>query len=124
MLNTVNIMGRLVRDPELRYTTSQKPVASFTLAVERDFAPSGGERGVDFIQCVAWNGTADFVDKWFKKGSRAVVTGRLQMREWKDNDGNKRTAAEVVADKVYFGESKTADRGADDAQGGDGELPF
>lgn len=123
-MNTVNIMGRLVRDPELRYTTSQKPVASFTLAVERDFAPSSGERGVDFIPCVAWSGTAEFVDKWFKKGSRAIVTGRLQMREWKDNDGNKRTAAEVVADKVYFGESKTADRGADDAQGGDGELPF
>lgn len=124
MLNAVNIAGRLTRDPELRYTTSQKPVSSFVLAVERDFSPAGGERGVDFIPCFAWNGTAEFVSKWFKKGSRAIVSGRLQIREWKDNEGNKRTAAEVVADKVYFGVSKHADRGADDAHGGGGDLPF
>ena len=107
MLNHINLMGRLTRDPELRYTASQVPVASFTLAVDRDFAGrDGGERQTDFIDIVAWRNTAEFVSKYFSKGSMAVVSGRLQIRDWTDRDGNKRRSAEVVADNVYFGESK------------------
>ena len=107
MLNHITIMGRLTRDPELRYTQSQTPVASFTLAVDRDFAGrDGGERQTDFIDCVAWRHTADFVSKYFTKGSMAVVAGRLQIRDWTDRDGNKRRSAEIVAENVYFGESK------------------
>lgn len=107
MLNHITIMGRLTRDPELRYTQSQTPVASFTLAVDRDFASrDGGERQTDFIDCVAWRQTGEFVSKYFSKGSMAVVSGRLQIRDWTDRDGNKRRSAEVVADNVYFGESK------------------
>ena len=106
MLNHIVIMGRLTRDPELRYTQSQTAVASFRLAVERDYAGQGQERQTDFIDCVAWRGTGEFVSKYFQKGSMAVVSGRLQMREWTDRDNNRRTTAEVVAENVYFGESK------------------
>ena len=113
MLNHITIMGRLTRDPELRYTQSQTPVASFTLAVDRDFASrDGGERQTDFIDCVAWRQTAEFVNKYFTKGSMAVVAGRLQIRDWQDRDGNKRRSAEVVAENIYFGESKRRDDGA------------
>ncbi len=101
MLNKIVIMGRLTRDPELRQTQNQSPVASFTLAVDRDF----GEE-TDFIDCVAWRKTAEFVSKYFFKGKMAVVAGRLQIRKWEDKDGNNRKSAEVVADNVYFGDSK------------------
>jgi single-strand DNA-binding protein len=100
-------MGRLTRDPELRYTQSQTPVASFTLAVDRDFSGrDSGEKQTDFIDCVAWRNTAEFVSKYFTKGSMAVVSGRLQVRDWTDQNNNRRRSAEVVADSVYFGESK------------------
>ncbi len=105
MLNHIVLMGRLTRDPELRYTSSNVPVASFRIAVDRDFG-RGEERQTDFIDVVAWRQTGEFVSKYFTKGSMAVVSGRLQMRDWTDRDGNKRTSAEVVADNVYFGESK------------------
>ncbi len=106
MLNHIVIMGRLTRDPELRYTQTQTPVASFRLAVDRDFSGNNQERQTDFIDVVAWRKTAEFVSKYFQKGSMAIVSGRLQMREWTDRDNNRRTTAEVVADNVYFGESK------------------
>ena len=107
MLNHITIMGRIVRDPELRRTGNDIAVASFTLAVDRDFAPKdGGEKETDFIDCVAWRKTGEFVAKYFPKGRMAVVSGRLQIRTWTDKDGNKRKAAEIVADNVYFGESK------------------
>ena len=107
MLNHITIMGRLTRDPELRRTGSGIAVASFTLAVDRDFSPKdGGERETDFIDCVAWRQTGEFVSKYFTKGRMAVVSGRLQIRGWTDKDGNKRRSAEVVADNVYFGDSK------------------
>ena len=107
MLNHITIMGRLTREPELRRTGSGIAVASFTLAVDRDYTPKdGGERETDFIDCVAWRQTGEFVSKYFTKGSMAVVSGRLQIRGWTDKDGNKRRSAEVVADNVYFGESK------------------
>ena len=110
MLNHIVIMGRLTRDPELRYTQSQTPVASFTLAVDRDFGGrDGGEKQTDFIDCVAWRSTAEFVNKYFQKGSMAVASGRLQLRDWTDRDGNKRRSAEVVVDNVYFGESRRRD---------------
>ena len=112
MLNHIVIMGRLTRDPELRYTQSNTPVASFSLAVDRDFQNrETGERQTDFIDCVAWRASAEFVSKYFQKGSMAVVSGRLQMRDWTDRDGNKRTSAEIVADNVYFGESKRSREG-------------
>lgn len=107
MLNHIDIMGRLTRDPELRRTGSGIAVASFSVAVERDFpSKDTGEREVDFINCVAWRQTGELVSKYFAKGSMIVVSGRLQMRNWTDKDGNKRTTAEIVADNVYFGESK------------------
>lgn len=109
MLNHITIMGRLTRDPELRRTGSGVAVTSFTLAVDRDFAPNGGEKETDFIDCVAWRQTGEFVDKYFSKGSMAVVSGRLQIRSWTDKDGNKRRSAEVVADNVYFGDSKRSE---------------
>lgn len=105
MLNTVNIMGRLTRDPELRKTQTGVSVASFTLAVDRDFK-SGDEKQTDFIDIVAWRSTAEFVSKYFAKGRMAVVSGRLQIRDWQDTKGNKRRSAEIVADNVYFGDSK------------------
>ena len=104
MLNHIVLMGRLTRDPELRYTQSQIPVASFRLAVDRDFGGrDGGERQTDFIDIVAWRSTAEFVSKYFTKGSMAAVSGRLQIREWTDREGGKRTTAVGVADNVYFG---------------------
>ena len=107
MLNHITIMGRLTRDPELRRTGSGIAVASFTLAVDRDYSPKdGGERETDFIDCVAWRQTGEFVSKYFTKGRMAVVSGRLQIRSWTDKDGNKRRTAEVVADNVYFGDSR------------------
>ena len=110
MLNHITIMGRLTRDPELRYTQSQIPVASFTLAVDRDYSGrDGGERQTDFIDCVAWRSTAEFISKYFQKGSMAVASGRLQLRDWTDKEGNKRRNAEVVVDNIYFGESKRRD---------------
>ena len=113
MLNHITLMGRLTRDPELRRTASGLPVASFTLAVEMDFPDKeSGDRGVDFIDIVAWRNTAEFVSKYFSKGRMAVVSGRLQLRDWTDKDGNKRRSAEVVADNVYFGDSKRDADGA------------
>ena len=107
MLNHIIIMGRLTRDPELRRTGSGVAVASFSLAVDRDFGNrESGERETDFIDCVAWRQTGEFVSKYFTKGRMAVVTGRLQIRGWTDKDGNKRRTAEVIADSVYFGDSK------------------
>ena len=107
MLNHIVIMGRLTRDPELRRTGSGIAVASFTLAVDRDFSgKDGGEKEVDFIDCTAWRQTGEFVSKYFGKGRMAVVSGRLQIRKWTDKDGNNRRTAEIVADNVYFGDSK------------------
>ena len=113
MLNHITIIGRLTRDPELRRTGSGIAVTSFTLAVDRDFASNeSGERETDFIDCVAWRQTGEFVSKYFAKGRMAVVSGRLQIRSWTDKDGNKRRTAEVVADNVYFGDSKRSDDAA------------
>ena len=110
MLNHIVIMGRLTRDPELRYTQTQTPVASFTLAVDRDYSNRDtNERQTDFIDCVAWRSTAEFVSKYFQKGSLSVVSGRLQLRDWTDKDGNKRRNVEVVVDNIYFGESRRRD---------------
>jgi single-strand DNA-binding protein len=107
MLNHIVIMGRLTRDPELRRTGSGIAVASFSVAVDRDWpSRDTGEKETDFINCVAWRQTGEFVSKYFTKGSMIVVSGRLQIRNWTDKDGNKRTTAEIVADSVYFGESK------------------
>ena len=113
MLNHIVLMGRLTRDPELRRTGSGVAVASFTLAVDRDYAAQGAEKETDFVDIVAWRNTAEFVSKYFAKGRMAVVTGRLQIRNWQDKEGNKRRSAEVVADNVYFGDSKR-----DNADGG------
>ena len=150
MLNHIVIMGRLTRAPELRHTQTGTPVASFTLAVERDRAPQGGERETDFIDIVAWRGTAEFVSKHFTKGQLVAVSGRLQIRDWTDTDGHKRRNAEVVADSVYFAEGRrdkternddTSDQGALTSEPGneqyylpgkepfseyydDGDLPF
>ena len=112
MLNKIFIMGRLTRDPELRRTQSGTAVTSFSLAVDRDFKSQSGEKETDFIDVVAWRSTAEFVAKYFTKGRMAVVEGRLQIRDWKDREGNNRRSAEVVADNVYFGDSKR------DAEGG------
>jgi single-strand DNA-binding protein len=111
-LNHIVLQGRLVRDPELRRTGSGVAVASFTVAVDRDFGGrDGGEKETDFIDCVAWRQTGEFVSKYFTKGSMIVVSGRLQIRNWTDKEGNKRRNAEVVADSVYFGDSKKSDQG-------------
>ena len=106
MLNKIFIMGRLTRDPELRRTQSGTAVTSFSLAVDRDFKSQSGEKETDFIDVVAWRSTAEFVAKYFTKGRMAIVEGRLQIRPWTDKDGNNRRSAEVVADNIYFGESK------------------
>ncbi len=112
MLNHITLMGRLTRDPELRYTQTGTPVASFTLAVERDFGSrDGADRQTDFIDIVAWRQTGEFVSKYFTKGQMAAVSGRLQIREWTDREGGKRRSAEVVADNVYFAESKRSREG-------------
>ena len=108
MLNHIVLMGRLTRDPELRRTGSGIPVTTFTLAVDRDFGSNKetGEKETDFIDIVTWRSTAEYVSKYFTKGRMAVISGRLQIRNWNDKDGNKRRSAEVVADNVYFGDSK------------------
>ena len=106
MLNKITVMGRMVKDPELRRTNSGTAVTSFTIACDRDFKSDSGEREVDFFDCVAWRNTAEFVSKYFTKGRMAVVAGRLQTREWTDKNGNKRTATEIVAESGYFGDSK------------------
>ena len=108
MLNHIIIMGRLTRDPELRRTNTGKAVASFTVAVDRDFS-QGDQKETDFIECVAWQKTGEFVSKYFSKGSMIVVSGRLQIRSWTDKEGNKRRTAEVIADNCYFGDSKKQD---------------
>ena len=126
MLNNIVIMGRLTRDPELRRTSSGVAVASFTLACERDFAAQGETRETDFVDIVAWRYTAEFVEKYFSKGQMAVVTGRLQIRNWEDKEGNKRRSAEILADHVYFGEAKrdktTQGEPQYDPQGGFSEI--
>ena len=133
MLNKIVLMGRLTRDPELRRTQSGTAVASFTLAVDRDYKPQDGERETDFIDIVAWRGTGEFVSKYFTKGRMAVVEGRLQVRDWKDKDGAKRRSTEVIADNVYFGDSKRSESGTPTETSGElqevpdeekGELPF
>ena len=141
MLNKVVIMGRFTKDPELRRTGSGTAVTSFSLACDRDFKSQSGEKETDFIEVVAWKNTAEFVSKYFSKGRMAVVEGRLQIRDWTDKAGNKRTTAEVVADNVYFADSKRSEsndnqkenfnalsgRVSDDfvpISEEDGELPF
>ena len=143
MLNRIILMGRLTHDPELRRTQSDTPGCSFSLAVDRDYKRDG-EKETDFIDIVAWRSTADFVSKYFTKGRMAVVEGRLQIRDWTDKEGGKRRSAEVIADNVYFGDSKPKDSGSDvpayDGEpgaefgappsgftpdfGDDGEMPF
>jgi single-strand DNA-binding protein len=135
-LNHISIMGRICNDIELRRTGSGVPVASFTVAVDRDFK-SGGEKETDFIDCVAWRNTAEFVERNFSKGKMIIVAGRLQIRKWTDKDGNKRNSAEIVAENVYFGDSKTSNGEKYEAamnnkplqdfavlDGDDGDLPF
>ena len=106
MLNHIIIMGRLTKDPELRYTQNNTPVASFTLACDRDYTEKGQERQTDFLNCIAWRGTGEFVSRNFVKGQMAVVSGRLQTRKWEDRDGKKHTEYEVIAENIYFGEAK------------------
>lgn len=135
MLNKIVLQGRICKDPELRRTGSGTPVTSFSLAVDRDFKSQSGEKETDFIDVVAWKNTAEFVSKYFAKGRMAVVDGRMQARDWTDNDGNKRRVYEVVADHVYFGDSKQEQRSFSpdpigdqpvqfDEIEGDGLLPF
>ena len=131
MLNTIAIMGRLAADPILRRTQTGVAVASFTLACERDFAAQGEARETDFIDVCAWRYTAEFVEKYFSKGQMAIVTGRLQIRNWEDKEGNKRRSAEILADHVYFGEGKKDRAETSEPQGGfseitgdDSDLPF
>lgn len=113
MLNHIVLMGRLTRDPELRRTNSGTAVASFTLAVDRDYSSrDGGERQTDFIDIVAWRSTAEFVSRYFTKGQQVCVSGRLQIRDWQDKDGNKRRSAEVVVDNAYFADSKRSEGGS------------
>ena len=140
MLNKIFLMGRLTRDPELRRTQSGTAVVSFAIAVDRDYKSQNGEKETDFIDIVAWRSTAEFVSKYFSKGRMAVVEGRLQIRDWTDREGGKRRSAEVIADNVYFGDSRKSEPAAAYGQapvaepGGnqgfreigeeDGELPF
>ena len=131
MLNKIIIMGRLTKDVECKRTQGGTAVANFTLAVDRDFKGQNGEKSTDFIECVAWKNSAEFVSKYFGKGKMAIVEGRLQIRDWKDKDGNNRRTAEVVADNVYFGESKNGasdklpeETTFEEIQEEDGELPF
>ena len=135
MLNKIILMGRLTRDPELRRTGNGTAVTGFTLAVDRDYRGQSGETETDFIDIVAWRATAEFVSKYFTKGRMAVVEGRLQIRDWTDKEGGKRRSAEVVADNVYFGDSRPARSESDHRtpasqepqelpEGEGGELPF
>ena len=112
MLNKVILIGRLGADPELKRTQSERSVTSFSLAVERDFAPKGEKRETDWVECVAWGTTAEFICKWFGKGRQMAVTGRLQVRPWEDKQGNKRRSTEVVVDNAYFADSKQEDKGS------------
>lgn len=137
-LNRIILQGRLCADPELRRTQSGTPVTSFRIAVDRDFKNQSGEKETDFIDVVAWRGTAEFVSQYFAKGRMAVVEGRLQIRPWTDKEGGRRTSAEVVADSVYFGDSKREgqderraalagrmeDAGFTELPDDDGNLPF
>lgn len=136
MLNKVVIMGRFTKDPELRRTGSGTAVTSFSLACDRDFKSKSGDKETDFIEVVAWKNTAEFVSKYFSKGRMAVVEGRLQIRDWTDKAGNKRITAEIVADNVYFADSKRDSDSAYNAREyeknpdfaeiieDDGEIPF
>ena len=131
MLNHIVLMGRLTRDPELRRTPSSTPVTSFSLAVERDFKNADGTKETDFIDVVAWRGTAEFAARYFTKGRMAVVEGRLQIRDWKDKDGGNRRSAEVLADHLYFADSKRGDapdgkpaQTFEEVMEEDGDLPF
>ncbi len=133
MLNKIILMGRLTRNPELRRTQNGTAVVSFSLAVDRDFKNQAGEKETDFIDIVAWRSTAEFVSKYFTKGRMAVVEGRLQMRDWKDRDGNSRRSFEVLADSVYFGDSRKVSDSDTPPEAGEirevpeeeeGELPF
>lgn len=123
MLNKIFLMGRLTKDPELRRTQSGTTVASFSIAVDRDYGKRGEDKETDFINIVAWRNTAEFVSKYFSKGRMAVVEGRLQIRDWTDKEGGKRRSVEVVADNIYFGDSKKQDSvgagGAPNYSGGD-----
>ena len=124
MLNHITVMGRLTRDPELRRTQSDIPVASFTVACDRDYSGKDKEKETDFIDCVAWRQAAEFVSKYFAKGRMAIVSGRLQIRNWTDREGNKRRSAEILADNVYFGDSKPKDDNeSNHSDGGDFQLP-
>ena len=133
MLNKVIIMGRLTRDPELRRTQNGTAVTSLTLAVDRDFKSQSGEKETDFIDVVAWRNTGEFAAKYLSKGRMVAVEGRIQVRDWQDKDGNRRKSVEVVADNVYFGDSKrdskpqesrTVDEPEFDEIEDDGDLPF
>lgn len=125
MLNHIVLMGRLTRDPELRRTGNGTPVATFTIAVDRDYGGKDGtEKGVDFIDIVTWRNTAEFVSKYFSKGRMAVVAGRLQIRNWTDKEGNKRRNAEVIAESVYFGDSKKEGAAPAQRTGYDGEYDY
>ena len=123
MLNYIVIMGRMTRDPELRRTQNDKTVASFTLAVDRDYNAPGEDKQTDFIDVVAWNKTAEFVQKYFSKGQMAIAEGRLQLRDWTDKDGNKRRSAEINAEHIRFGESKARNNEHSVAQGEAAALP-
>lgn len=137
MLNHIVTMGRLVRDPELRHTQSGIPVTSFTIACDRDYKDANGDKATDFLDIVAWRNTAEFVSKYFTKGRMAVIDGRLAIRLWLDQDGNKRRNAEIVANSVNFGDSRPQNQAApapapvqagggyepDDLEAG-GDLPF
>lgn len=125
MLNRIVLQGRFAKDPELKHTQGGVAVVSFSLAVEQDYKPEGGERKTDFINVVAWRGTAEFVARYFTKGRMAVVSGRLQTRDWTDTEGNRRKAVEVVADNVYFCDSrpKTEEPELEELDD-DGNLPF
>lgn len=131
MLNKCFLLGRMTKDPEIRRTNGGTAVTSFTLAVDRDFK-TNGEKETDFIEVVAWRNTAEFVSKYFSKGRMAIVEGRLQIRDWTDKNGNKRRTAEIVADNVYFGDSKRENREEPEYKQADlaeiseedGELPF
>ena len=138
MLNQINVMGRLTRDPELRYTQNQVPVCSFTIACSRDFGGSNGRRETDYFDCVAWRSVGELVSEYFTTGRMIVVAGHLQNRNWTDKDGNKRRSTEIITENVYFGDSRIrgdskGSASANDDEGfeapddygpEDGELPF
>lgn len=128
MLNKITVMGRMTKDPELRRTQSGTAVASFTIAVERDYKPEGGEKETDFFDVVAWRKTAEFVCRYFTKGRMAVIDGRLQTRKWTDKNGGNRVAVEIIADSVYFGDSKKSVPDGEnepvELEYDDGDLPF